>query len=156
MLHCRNAILSEHLDLSNNQVVTTELLSLDAMSHYKNNLFPCIKVISPTNQADYGTKYFSTRPIHYRDLQLSDLERPGLQLMKFTADCLKCYIEPLSYEKYLMSESLQMSLSCDCLHPELGHIMNSFDESGPTIGITCRSIRHLEDLHSSVTQVNIF
>jgi hypothetical protein len=155
MPHRRNAILSEHLDLTNRQMVNSKLLCLDAMSYFQNDLFPCIEVTLPLNQADYSNKYYSTRAIHFRDLQLSDLERPGLQLVKFMADCLKCYVEPLSYEKYLMSKSLQMSVSFDCLHLQLSRIMNSFDADGPTIGITCHSTRHLEDQDSSVPQVRI-
>jgi hypothetical protein len=150
----RNAILSEHLDLSNRQMVNSKLLCLDAISYFLNDLFPCIE--ATLNQADYSTKYYSTRAIHFRDLWLSDLDRPGLQLVKFMADCLLCYVEPLSYEKYLMSETLEMSVSWDCLHPQLGRIINSFDADGPTIRICCHSTRHLEDQDSSVPQVRIF
>jgi hypothetical protein len=82
-----NFILPEYLDLSNQQMVNSDLLRSDARSHCSSDLYPCMERIS-TDLVDYSLRYYSTRALNFRDLRLSDFERSGLQLVQFTADCL--------------------------------------------------------------------
>jgi hypothetical protein len=152
-----NSIMPEHLDGHNQQMVNSDMLRLEAISTCSNDLFPCMEwkewSIAPV---DYSRKYFSTRKLSFRELRLSDFERTGLELVLFTADCLFCFMEPISYSRYLLKDTLGMSLSWDFLHPLLGCLVYSFNgrhNIGPACGFMCYSQRHLEDEDSRVFQV---
>jgi hypothetical protein len=133
------------------------MLRLEAITTCSNDLFPCMEwkewSIEPVG---YSRKFFSTRALSFQELRLTDFERTGLELVLFSADCLLCFTEPISYSKYLLKDTLSMSLSWDFLHPLLGRLVDSFEgrlNIGPPCGLACQSIRHLEDEDSQVPQV---
>jgi hypothetical protein len=151
----QNSIMPEHLDGHNQQMVSSDLLRLEAISTCSSDLYPCMEWTC-TESVDYSRKYYSTRALMFRELRLSDFEQSGLELVQFTADCLLCFIEPISYSRYLLKDTLDMSLSWDCLHPLLGRLVDLFDgrhNEGSPCGLTCHSQRHFEDEDSHVFQV---
>jgi hypothetical protein len=133
--------MPEFLDHNNQQVVSADMLRLEAIATNSNDLFPCVESkewsIKPVG---YSKKFFSTRALSFRELRLTNFERNGLELVLFTADCLLCYMEPISYSRYLLRDTLDMSLFWDLLHPLLGRLINSFEgmqDIGPPCGLMC-------------------
>jgi hypothetical protein len=152
-----NSIMPEYLDGHNQQVVDSDMLRLEAITTCSNDLFPCMEWKEwSIESVGYSKKFFSTRALSFRELRLSDFGRTGLELVLFTADCLLCFMRPISYSKYLLKDTLGMSLSWDFLHPLLGRLVDSFEgrlNIGPPCGLACQSIWHLEDEDSQVPQV---